>query len=88
MNLIKGAKKIKEIKGARLIFHKQRNTKRGRVTVKIEPGPFYCKTALDAGKDVKVKIDVGYPSGGGVRPSEFNVLATIDGVIKPFRFTQ
>ncbi|MEO8121766.1 MAG: DNA/RNA non-specific endonuclease [Rhodoferax sp.] len=46
------------------------------------------KAALDAGKTVSIKIDVGYPPGGGTRPNSFLVDATIDG--KPFRreFTQ
>ena len=44
--------------------------------------------ALEQGKDVSVKIDVGYPDGGGVRPNSFTVNYTIDGVIKklpPFK---
>lgn len=48
----------------------------------------YFKQELDAGKAVSVKIDVGYPPGGGVRPSEFKILATIDGKVVPFRFVQ
>jgi len=35
--------------------------------------------ALEQGKSVSVKIDVGYPAGGGVRPNEFRVTTTIDG---------
>ncbi|MGE4457596.1 MAG: DNA/RNA non-specific endonuclease, partial [Arcobacteraceae bacterium] len=35
--------------------------------------------ALDAGKNVSVKIDVGYPDGGGVRPNSFTVNYSIDG---------
>lgn len=46
------------------------------------------KAALDAGKNVSIKIDVGYPPGGGIRPNEFKVFATIDGVVVPYRFTQ
>ncbi len=46
------------------------------------------RDALNAGKDVSVKIEVGYPPSGGVRPSEFKVLATIDGKIVPFKFKQ
>jgi len=44
--------------------------------------------AVSEGKNVSVKIDVGYPDGGGVRPSEFRVTTTIDGVINklpPFK---
>jgi len=37
------------------------------------------KKEVEAGKSVSVKIDVGYPSGGGVRPSSFTVNYTIDG---------
>ncbi len=43
---------------------------------------------LDAGNSVSVKIDVGYPAGGGVRPNEFKVLAIVDGKVIPYRFTQ
>jgi filamentous hemagglutinin len=43
---------------------------------------------LEAGKTVTVKIDVGYPPGGGARPNTFNVIATINGKPTPFRFTQ
>jgi filamentous hemagglutinin len=48
----------------------------------------YLKTEIDAGKTVSMKIDVIYPVGGGVRPSEFRVVATIGGrnvVYPPFR---
>ena len=48
----------------------------------------FFRSELEAGKTVNVKIDVGYPASGGVRPSEFRVLATINGVTVPFRFTQ
>lgn len=44
--------------------------------------------ALEQGKSVSVKIDVGYPEAGGTRPSEFRVTTTIDGVINklpPFK---
>lgn len=44
--------------------------------------------ALEQGKDVNVKIDVGYPDGGGGRPNSFTVNYTIDGVVKklpPFK---
>ena len=44
--------------------------------------------ALKAGKSVSVKIDVGYPAGGGLRPSSFNVTAVVDGEVIPYRFTQ
>jgi hypothetical protein len=46
------------------------------------------KKEIDAGKAVSLKIDVGYPAGGGVRPNEFRVVATIDGkniVYPPFK---
>ncbi|MBK9446257.1 MAG: DNA/RNA non-specific endonuclease [Betaproteobacteria bacterium] len=36
------------------------------------------KGELDAGKSVSVKIDVGYPSGGGMRPNEFKVTMNIE----------
>ncbi len=45
------------------------------------------RKALKDGNSVSVKIDVGYPSGGG-RPSEFKVIALIDGVRKEFKFQQ
>lgn len=41
--------------------------------------------ALKDGKSVSVKIEVGYPAGGGVRPSEFTVVADIGG--KPYKRT-
>jgi filamentous hemagglutinin len=34
---------------------------------------------LKEGKTVSVKIDVGYPASGGVRPDIFKVVATVDG---------
>jgi filamentous hemagglutinin len=46
------------------------------------------RDALKAGKDVSVKIDVGYPATGGKRPNNFFVTATIDGKIKEFPFKQ
>lgn len=46
------------------------------------------KAALDAGKKVSVKIEVGYPPGGGVRPNEFFVTAVIGGVTREFPFRQ
>lgn len=48
----------------------------------------HLRDQVNAGKAVTVKIEVGYPAGGGVRPNEFKVLASIDGKIVPFRFTQ
>ena len=36
--------------------------------------------ALEQGKSVSVKIDVGYPASGGNRPSSFTVNYTIDGL--------
>lgn len=46
------------------------------------------KREIDAGKQVSVKIDVGYPSGNGARPNVFLVTATINGKIESFPFTQ
>lgn len=46
------------------------------------------RDALKVGKDVFVKIDVGYPAGGGKRPNSFTVIATINGKPKPFEFHQ
>ncbi|NBI36336.1 hypothetical protein FUT69_03715 [Xylella taiwanensis] len=42
--------------------------------------------ALQDGKSVSVKIDLGYPATGGVRPNKFVVEATIDGekILKEF----
>jgi hypothetical protein len=45
--------------------------------------------ALEQGKSVSVKIDVGYPEAGGTRPSSFTVLRTINGInMKPLKFEQ
>ena len=44
--------------------------------------------ALDQGKDVSVKIDVGYPDGGGVRPNSFIVTTTINGIEETIPFRQ
>lgn len=46
------------------------------------------REALEAGKEVSVKIEIGYPAGGGVRPNLFTVVATINGKTKPFEFFQ
>ncbi len=47
------------------------------------------KIALDTGKKVTIKIEVGYPAGNGLKPSEFRVLASIDGIPQAAkRFTQ
>lgn len=43
---------------------------------------------LEAGKKVTVKIEVGYPTVGGVRPNEFRVTAIVNGEEIPFKFTQ
>jgi filamentous hemagglutinin len=43
--------------------------------------------ALKAGKNVSIKIDVGY-AGNSARPSQFNVTATINGKSSRFKFTQ
>ncbi|WP_417312277.1 DNA/RNA non-specific endonuclease [Ectopseudomonas khazarica] len=43
---------------------------------------------LEAGKAVSVKIEVKYPPGNGVRPSEFKVYAMMDGELKQFTFIQ
>jgi filamentous hemagglutinin len=43
---------------------------------------------LKEGKSVSVKIDVGYPASGGVRPSEFTVAALINGERQEFKFKQ
>lgn len=44
---------------------------------------------LKEGKSVSVKIEVGYPSGGGARPNEFFVSAIVDGKPQtPRQFTQ
>ena len=44
--------------------------------------------ALEQGKSVSVKIDVGYPAVGGVRPNSFTVSYTINGVPNTKRFYQ
>lgn len=46
------------------------------------------REALKAGKDVSVKIDVGYPPGGGVRPNEFKVNVLVNGKRQEFKFSQ
>lgn len=43
---------------------------------------------LEAGKSVSVKVEVKYPPGDGIRPSEFKVYAMIDGELKQFTFVQ
>lgn len=48
----------------------------------------FLKQELDAGKSVTMKIEISYPPGGWVRPSEFTVVAYIDGKPKPFEFKQ
>lgn len=48
----------------------------------------FLKKEIDAGKTVSMTIDVGYPPNGGTRPNQFTVLATINGVVTPYRFTQ
>lgn len=40
--------------------------------------------ALNERKTVSVKIEVGYPASGGGRPSEFRVVATINGKLVPY----
>lgn len=42
--------------------------------------------ALEDKKTVTVKIEVGYPSGGGSRPNSFTVTAVVDGeeIIRSF----
>jgi len=42
----------------------------------------YLRGELQAGKNVSVKIDVGYPGGGGVRPDSFLVEANINRPLK------
>lgn len=44
------------------------------------------RDALKAGKEVSVKIELGYPAGGSVRPSKFVVTAYVDGerIVKRF----
>jgi filamentous hemagglutinin len=43
---------------------------------------------LEAGKNVTVKIDVGYPGSTGVRPNSFSVVAVVNGQPRVFNFTQ
>lgn len=43
----------------------------------------YFTQQLKDGKTVNVKIDVGYPAGGGARPNQFTVIADIGG--KPYK---
>jgi hypothetical protein len=44
--------------------------------------------ALEQGKSVSVKIDVGYPSSGGTRPSSFIVTTKINGIEETIPFKQ
>ena len=46
------------------------------------------KKALENGQNVSMKIDLKYPSSSDVRPSQFNIITNIDGVIKPYQFKQ
>lgn len=46
------------------------------------------KKALENGQNVSMKIDLKYPSNSDVRPSQFNIITNIDGVIKPYQFKQ
>lgn len=46
------------------------------------------KNEIDAGKKVSVKIDVGYPAGGGARPETFIVVAKIGSEFKRFEYQQ
>lgn len=48
----------------------------------------YLRGGLQAGKNVSVKIDVGYPASSGGRPDGFLVNAMIDGEKFQFRFKQ
>ena len=43
------------------------------------------KAALEAGRNVSIKVEVAYPPGGGVRPDAFRVTATLDGKTQPPR---
>jgi filamentous hemagglutinin len=43
------------------------------------------KAAMESGKKVSIKIDLGYPPGGGVRPDQFRVTTVIDGKTLPPR---
>ena len=45
--------------------------------------------AVSEGKNVSVKIDVGYHEAGGTRQSSFTVIRTINGInMKPLKFEQ
>jgi filamentous hemagglutinin len=46
----------------------------------------FLRKELEAGRSVSVRIDVGYPPGGGARPSTFKVTANVDGNVKEFPF--
>lgn len=48
----------------------------------------YLREQLAAGKQVSVKIEVGYPDGGAARPNSFIVNAMIDGKRWSKEFTQ
>lgn len=48
----------------------------------------YLRGQLQAGKNVSMKIEVGYPVSGGVMSDGFTVTATINGKIKVFPFKQ
>lgn len=48
----------------------------------------YLRGELQAGKNVSMKIEVGYPVSGGVRPDGFIVDAIIDGDKFQFKFKQ
>lgn len=34
---------------------------------------------LKQGKEVSLKVEIGYPAGGGVRPNNFEVTVKVDG---------
>ena len=44
--------------------------------------------ARDASKNVSVKIDIGYPDSGGVRPNRFIVTTKINGIEETIPFRQ
>lgn len=48
----------------------------------------FLRSELEAGKNVSIKIDVGYPNGNTTRPSSFFVIAKIDGKPKEWEFEQ
>ena len=48
----------------------------------------YLRGQLQAGKNVSMKIEVGYPVSGGVRPDGFIVDAIIYGDKFQFKFKQ